>query len=280
MTRAVKTIEQPPLPVTGVKDVTLAPVGSDPALAMIERACSDSAFDVAKLQALMDMREREMTRVAKQAFNTAMADAQTEMRPVATDADNPQTSSRYASYAALDRALRPIYTAHRFGLSFNTGETPLEAHVRVLCDVSHAGGFSKTYHIDMPADGKGARGGDVMSKTHATGSAVSYGMRYLLKMIFNVAIGEFDDDGNAAGRRQQARREPDPAPVAPEKFQDWYDDTDAMIQAGGTWEQFKAAWNPDHVAPFRQHLAKVKPGKGDEWKRKAKAHSRPAAKAS
>jgi hypothetical protein len=51
----------------------------------------------------------------------------------------------------------------------------------------------------MPADGKGARGGDVMTKTHATGSAASYGMRYLLKMIFNIAVAEADDDGNAAG---------------------------------------------------------------------------------
>src|SRR5690606_15862485 len=51
----------------------------------------------------------------------------------------------------------------------------------------------------MPADGKGAKGGDVMTKTHAAGSAMSYGQRYLLKLIFNVAIGENDDDGNSAG---------------------------------------------------------------------------------
>ena len=37
-----------------------------------------------------------------------------------------------------------------------------------------------------------------MTKTHATGAAASYGSRYLLKGIFNVAVGEDDDDGNAA----------------------------------------------------------------------------------
>src|SRR5690606_32576023 len=61
---------------------------------------------------------------------------------------------------------------------------------------SHRDGHSRAYHIDMPADGKGAKGGDVMTKTHATGAAASYGMRYLLKMIFNVAVGEEDRDGN------------------------------------------------------------------------------------
>ena len=38
-----------------------------------------------------------------------------------------------------------------------------------------------------------------MTKTHATGSAFTYGQRYLLKMIFNVATGEQDDDGQKAG---------------------------------------------------------------------------------
>jgi hypothetical protein len=49
----------------------------------------------------------------------------------------------------------------------------------------------------MPATAKGPRQRrDV--EDHATGSAVTYGMRYLVKMIFNVATGENDDDGNAA----------------------------------------------------------------------------------
>jgi len=68
--------------------------------------------------------------------------------------------------------------------------------------LSHASGHTRTYSCDMPADGKGAKGNDVMTKTHAAGSAMSYGQRYLLKLIFNVAIGEQDDDGNGAGAAQ------------------------------------------------------------------------------
>jgi hypothetical protein len=71
--------------------------------------------------------------------------------------------------------------------------------MRVLCHVSHSAGHERTYQIDMPADGKGAKGGDVMTKTHAAGAAASYGMRYLLKMIFNLAVGEDDTDGNMPG---------------------------------------------------------------------------------
>ncbi len=156
-------------------------------LAMIERAARDPAIDVDKLDRLLQMRERENARVAEQAFNAALADAQTEMQPVAADSDNPQTRSRYASYAALDRAVRPIFTKHGFGLSFTTEEAPSPEQARVVCDVCHAGGHTRRYRIDMPVDGKGAKGGDVMTKPHAMGSGISYGMRYLLRMIFNLA---------------------------------------------------------------------------------------------
>jgi hypothetical protein len=168
-------------------------------VSMFERLAKDPTVDVAKLERLMDLKERADARNAEQLFNAAMATAQTDMRPVAADSDNPQTRSKYASYSALDRALRPVYTRNGFALSFGTADGAPPEYVRVTCHVSHIGGHSRDYRIDMPADGKGAKGGDVMTKTHATGSATSYGMRYLLKMIFNVAVGEDDDDGNGAG---------------------------------------------------------------------------------
>ena len=177
-----------------------APVVSegDAILQMLERAARDPSVDIDKMQRLMEMRDKSEAQRNERAFNEAMAAAQAEMRPVAADANNTQTKSKYASYAALDRVLRPIYTKHGFALSFNTGDGAPAEHVRVLCDVTNCG-HTRHYKIDMPADGKGAKGGDVMTKTHATGSAVQYGMRYLLKMIFNVSVGDADDDGNKAG---------------------------------------------------------------------------------
>jgi hypothetical protein len=169
---------------------------------VIARAASDPSVDIDKMERLIAMQERIQARQAESAFNIAMNAAQSEMRPIAANASNPQTRSRYATYDKLDRVLRPIYTEHGFSLSFDEGESPKPEHVRVLCYVSHNAGHSRTYHRDMPADGKGAKGGDVMTKTHAAGAAGSYGARYLLKGIWNVAVGEEDDDGNDV--RQQA----------------------------------------------------------------------------
>lgn len=165
-------------------------------LEVIARAARDPSVDIDKLERLIAMQERVQARDAELAFTKALNAAQSEMRPIAANASNPQTRSRYASFDKLDRVLRPIYTEHGFSLSFDEGDSPKDEHVRVLCYVSHIGGHTRTYHRDMPADGKGAKGGDVMTKTHAAGAAGSYGARYLLKGIFNVAVGEEDEDGN------------------------------------------------------------------------------------
>jgi len=170
---------------------------TDSLLRVIQQASVNPDVDVDKMERLFAMVERIQMRDAETAFNGAMSAAQSEMGRVSTDANNPQTRSKYASYGKLDSVLRPIYTRHGFALSFNTGATDVPDVLRVECLVSHGAGFARSYHIDMPADGKGAKGGDVMTKTHATGAAASYGMRYLLKMIFNVAIGEEDTDGNS-----------------------------------------------------------------------------------
>ena len=166
---------------------------------VIERAALNPDVDIEKMERLLAMHERILDRNAEQEFNMAMVAAQTGMRPVSADATNPQTRSKYASYTALDQALRPVYTREGFCLSFDGGDGAPDNYVRVLCYVGHTGGHTRTYHTDMPADGKGAKGGDVMTKTHAAGAAFTYGQRYLLKLIFNVAIGEYDDDGNSAG---------------------------------------------------------------------------------
>lgn len=170
-------------------------------LQVISAAASNPQVDIEKMERLMAMHERMTARTAEAAFNDSMAAAQAEMTPISRDAVNPQTKSRYATYAQLDAELRPIYTKHGFSISFNTGTDAPEGHLRLLALVGR-GGHTRTYMLDMPSDGKGAKGGDVMTKTHATGAASTYGQRYLLKLIFNVAVGELDNDGNGMTREQ------------------------------------------------------------------------------
>ena len=95
--------------------------------------------------------------------------------------------------------------------------------------MSHSAGHTRKYSTEMPADGKGAKGNDVMTKTHAFGSATQYGMRYLIKMIFNIAIGE-DDDGNAAGQLTH---------MNPERFSEW----EAELKATSTVDDLSEVYS-------------------------------------
>lgn len=172
---------------------------SEPAtiLQVIQRAAADPQFDIEKMERLLAMKERMDAKAAETEFNAALSRVQAAMGRVQADATNPQTRSDYATYGALDKAVRPIYT--REGLSLSFGTEPVgDGMVGMVCYVSHSGGHTREYRAHVPSDGKGAKGNDVMTKTHAFGSGTSYGMRYLLKMIFNIAIGEEDDDGNGA----------------------------------------------------------------------------------
>src|SRR4030067_597850 len=94
--------------------------GTDQLLAIIERVACDPAADIAKMRELLELRVSLHAAETKRQFGIAMSAAQEEMEPVRSDCHNKQTHSNYASYPALDRALRPIYTKHGFALTFDT----------------------------------------------------------------------------------------------------------------------------------------------------------------
>lgn len=167
-------------------------------LAVIARAATDPNCDVEKMERLYAMHERMQDRQAAEAFASAMSIAQSEVKKAAKDRTNTQTKSDYATLESIDAAIRPVYTAHGFSLSFDTADSPLAGHVRIVCHVMHAGGHTRTYQYDNPMDDKGIQGSVNKTPTHARGSAVTYGRRYLTLLIFNLSTGYHDDDGNAS----------------------------------------------------------------------------------
>lgn len=166
-------------------------------LEIISRAASDPSIDVAKVEKLLEMYERVSARNAEAAFNSAMTECQKEMPRVLRNKENEQTSSRYADLTQLDAVCRPVYTKHGFALSFGTADCPLPGHARQTCLVSHTGGHSRTYQADIPLDLTGPKGNQNKTGVQGFGSTMSYGQRYLTKLIFNIALKNEDNDGNA-----------------------------------------------------------------------------------
>lgn len=152
----------------------------------------DAAIDVierlAKLQ--MDMRKMD----AEIDFNESMTRCQEDIKRIAPDMTGAN-QKKYASFKAIDKEVRPVYTRLGFALSWDTAECSIPDHVLVICYVSK-GLYTRRYQIPIDASGKGAKGGDVMDKPKAMGAALSYGQRYLVRAIFNISIGEEDGPTN------------------------------------------------------------------------------------
>jgi|SRR6516162_745690 hypothetical protein len=61
------------------------------------------------------------------AFMAALVQAQQEMEPIARDMKNDTTRSKYASLAAVDKAIRPHYTKQGLALNPNMLPLPMKA---------------------------------------------------------------------------------------------------------------------------------------------------------
>lgn len=167
---------------------------------MIERLALNPDVDVEKLERMVALQMTMLDRQSEQQYTQAMVRVQQNLRGVTRDKHNPQTHSNYPSLEAMKKAVVPAYTAEGFAMSYGEGESPKPEHVRVICKVMHSGGHSENFFYDCPIDDKGIQGKTNKTATHGKASAVSYGERYILKLIFNVTIQDEDDDGNAAGQ--------------------------------------------------------------------------------
>jgi hypothetical protein len=164
---------------------------------------NNAAIDVIERLAALQRDERNYQ--AQVSFDEALNRCQAKLTRISADASNPHTDSRYASYAKLDATVRPIYTAEGFSLSFGERDCPTPGKTRFVAFLSRAGA-TREFLKDISPSTKGPRGNDVMTPIHADAAADSYAKRYLLKDIFNLAIGEGDTDGNSVASGISADR--------------------------------------------------------------------------
>lgn len=242
--------------ITGTKEVAL--VAADPQmqmLQMMERLATNDKVDVVKMQALIDMQKDVMQVNARAAFNTAFARLQAEI-PTVIEKGKGDKGMSYARLEDIVETVRPVLQRHGFSLSHQT-EWPDKGTIKVIGILTHEQGHERRSEFVASADQSGSK-----NAIQALGSSNSYGRRYTTKDLLNIVTKEEDDDGKKAVA---------PKVEEPDGFENWYDDMDALVQGGCTWKQFAAAWNPENIAPFRAHLAKVNPAKIDQWKKKAKA---------
>lgn len=171
-----------------------APVHADPMIGMIERIMSNPEMPIERVNALMDLRERQMDKEAEQEFNRSFAAAMAEMPMVKRTGKNVHLKRNYATLDDLIAASRPVLAKHGLSLNWQTGIDGDQIWVRAI--VRHASG----HQISTEERGARDKSGS-MNVLQGGGSTQTYLKRYTGFAILGMASGdEVDDDGASAGQ--------------------------------------------------------------------------------
>lgn len=162
----------------------------------------ERGFDPDQLSKIMDLCERRQRQLAEAAYNEDLRACQMAMPALIRDTLNKHTGKKYADFANLNAAIRPVYTAHGFAVSFGEAEEqPTPGKTRMFIEVMHKAGHARRYYGTYSPDDKGPQGSPNKTMVQAEVSSHSYARRDLTKLAFNLAEANEDQDGNSASQR-------------------------------------------------------------------------------
>jgi hypothetical protein len=168
-------------------------------MTMIERAIEKGA-DVAMIEKLMELQERNDRNIGRRAFDQAIAKAKSEIPPILKNRTvtygegNKKTTYQHEDLAEIAKTVDPILS--RYGLSYRFRTQQGQGGITVTCIVSHEAGFSEETTLLSSADNSGGK-----NSIQAVGSTVTYLQRYTLKAALGLSAS-VDDDGAIAEQRQ------------------------------------------------------------------------------
>ena len=118
---------------------------------------------------------------------TALAFAQSEMKNAKLNKVNPHFKSKYADLAEIRDTVTPALSKH--GIAVVNGTDATEGGLHVVTRLIHKSGQWIESRFPIAYD-----------KPQTMGSAITYGKRYNLAAVANIAADE-DDDANAANEK-------------------------------------------------------------------------------
>jgi ERF superfamily len=150
----------------------------------------------------MAHQERLLAREAEREFSTAFAKMQPTL-PVIDEngailGPDGEPVATYATWEDTVEAIRPVLARHGFSLSFVPGRSP-NGHPTVTGVLRHRGGHKEVGELELPPDPTAGK-----NAVQAIGSALSYGQRYVARMLLSLTSRGGDDDARSATRSPEA----------------------------------------------------------------------------
>ena len=161
-------------------------------MSMIERAVERGA-DVAMIEKLMELQERNERHLGRRAFDQAIASAKAEFRPILKSGKvshgQGKTSFDHETLADISNAVDAALS--RYGLHYRYRVSQSDRIV-VTCIIAHKDGHSEETTLSGQPDASGAK-----NSIQAIGSTVTNLQRYTLKAALGLAAAA-DDDGRVS----------------------------------------------------------------------------------
>ena len=151
-----------------------------------------------KLERLLTWQAEQAQRARERAFHASMADLQAELPIIGQRGEvgiNGSVRNRYSRYEDIMRAIQPLLHKHGFSVAF-PADFKEDGYLHVTGIVSHREGHQIATTLRLPFDTSGQK-----NNVQAIGSSVSYGKRYVLCMLLNIATTSEDDDVQASAPR-------------------------------------------------------------------------------
>ncbi len=166
------------------------------ALAALAR---DPSVPVDRIVSLYDLQRRAEADEAERQFNAAFARLKLpRISKKGTIDMGAKGSMKFARYEDLDDAIRHLYVAEGFSLSFVS--EPTDKGIVLVAVLAHSAGHHKTSRLQLPPDAGAGR-----NALQALGSALTYAKRYLTCDLFNIVTVGLDDDATSGDFLSQKR---------------------------------------------------------------------------
>lgn len=169
-------------------------------MAIIEKVANNPDVDMAKLNQLLEMKERWDAMEARKAFNAAMAQFKKNPPTITKNRHvdyTTKTGHRVVyDHATLDHVCEAIIAAlSELGIS-HRWEISQDAGISVTCILTHHMGHGERTTLRGAPDDSGGK-----NAIQAIGSTVNYLQRYTLLAACGMAAANTDDDAAAAAPR-------------------------------------------------------------------------------
>lgn len=178
-------------------------------LSAIIKASTNPSVDVTKMRELLTLQKDLMAMQAEQQFTESFHRLSVDMPRIKRSGAveyKGKEAFRFATWEAIDAAVRPLLQREGFSLSFDTAPRAGDGGgATVTGTLSHIGGHKRTASITLALDSSGGK-----NSIQAMGSTFSYGKRYCTTALLNIVTEGEDDDGVRGGARfiteEQAER--------------------------------------------------------------------------